>query len=155
MDRKSLLKRLRTYGISCCVSYTLVSLILSALNRSENLIAGDIWRTNLQLLSVCAVIALLMFITDTLLKQEENSFSLPGFMLGLADVAAPVLIMGGLVFHWFSFSTIYILIPIGILLVVYLATFALFYINAKLTEKELNRKIHERKERLQHDKQND
>ena len=85
----------------------------------------------------------------------DRSADVPGFMLGLADVAASVLIMGGLVFHWFSFSTIYILIPIGILLVVYLATFALFYINAKLTEKELNRKILERKERLQHDKQND
>ena len=154
MKKKIFLKRLKLYGTSFCISYTIASMILSALNINSELIKENIWLTNIQLLIVCFTIAVLMLITDTLLCREENLISLPNFLLGLADVAVPVLVMGGPVFHWFSLSTIYILIPIIILFVVYAATFALFYINAKLTEKELNRKIHERKERLQHDKQN-
>ncbi len=154
MQKNKLIRRLRTYGVSCCVSYTFVSMIFSVLSMSNHVISDNPWQTHLELFAVCAAIALLMFFSDTLLHQEDDTMTVTGFFVGLCDVAIPVIGLGGFLFQWFNPLSTQIILPIIILLCVYLAIFVLFYLNAKHTEKELNRKINERKERLQHDKEN-
>lgn len=154
MKKDVFLKRLKIYGISCCISYTIASLILSVLNIGSTLMS-DVWLANVQLLLVCIVIAVLMLITDTIRDPEEPTSQVtPGyFLIGILDVAVPVIGMGGLLFKWFDVFTLQIIYPICILLVVYFAVFAIFYINKKITEKELNRRISKRKEVLKNDKQ--
>ncbi len=157
--KQNRIKKLRNYGISCCVSYTFVSIILSLLNVRQHLMSGtdvhDVWLNNIQIFVVCLAIAVCMFITDCLFKIDdgEENYSLISFTLGLVDVVIPVMGLGGFVFRWFNVFSYQILYPTGILLFVYLAVFGLFCLNAKHTEKELNRKINERKERKNHDKQ--
>ena len=155
MDKKVFLKRLKLYGISFCISYTMVSMILSVLNIGSVLIEGNIWITNLELMLVCLVIAILMLITDLIRTPDtiENPVT-PGYIaVMLADVAVPVLGLGGFVFNWFNVFSPQVLYPICILVAVYFAVFAMFYINNKHTEKELNHRISERKEVLKNDKQ--
>ncbi len=155
MRKKIFLKRLKMYGISFCISYTMASLILSILNYSSELITGSVWLANIQLLVVCFAIAVLMLVTDTIRAPEAMESQLtPGyFALELMDVAIPVLGLGGFVFKWFDVFSLQVLYPICILVVIYFAVFAIFYINSKQTEKELNRRINERKEVLKNDKQ--
>lgn len=155
MKKDVFFKRMKMYGISCCISYTVASLILSALNIGSTLMESNVWLSNLQLLLVCLVIAVLMLITDTIRDPEgPTSQVTPGyFLVGILDVAVPVLGMGGFLFGWFDVFTVQIIYPICILLVVYFAVFAMFYINKKNTEKELNRRISKRKEVIKNDEQ--
>ncbi len=154
MKKQLIITALKDCSATCCISYTLVSLILSLLNTYNNLMADDAWKHNLELFTVCFVIALLMFLMRIIMKQDE----VPRVSLGIvaADlliVAAPVLGLGGFVFHWFDVFSPQVLFPIGILLIVYALTATIFYFSTKKTEKELNRKINERKERLNHGQQ--
>lgn len=155
MDRKIFFKRMKLYGISFCISYTMVSAILSFLNLNSELISGNIWLSNVQILVVCFVIAVLMLITDTIRSPETIESQLtPGFFaLELLDVAVPVIGLGGFAFKWFDVFSLQVLYPICILVAVYFAVFAMFYINSKHTEKELNRKISKRKEELKNGRQ--
>lgn len=155
MKKKVFLERLKMYGLSCCISYTIASLILSALNINSSLMEKDVWLANLQLFAVCLVIAVLMLITDTIRDPEEPTSQVtPGyFLIGILDVAVPVLGMGGFLFGWFDVISTQVIYPICILLIVYFAVFAIFYINKRNTEKELNRRINQRKEELKNDKQ--
>ena len=156
MKKDILLKRLKLYGISWCISYTMVSLILSLLNISSEIKMYNVWHSNVELIALCFVINLLMLITDTIRDPESPTVQLTAgyFAIQILDVAAPVLLMGGLWFRWFNVFSYEVLYPIVILLAVYFAVFAIFYINSKNTEKELNRRISERKEVMRNDKQN-
>ena len=156
MKKKIFLKRLKLYGICTCISYTLVSMILSVLNIGSELVTGNTWVANVQLFSVCLVISVLMLITDTIKDPETaTTEATPGYILvGLLDVAIPVLGMGGFLYGWFDVFSTQVLYPICILVVVYIAVFAMFYIIGKKTERELNRIINDRKERSSHEKNN-
>ncbi len=156
MKKQTLLKKIKTYGISGCISYTMVSLILSLLNNTGNLMETNIWITNLQLLAVCFSIAVLMLVTDCIRNPEGLSVGVNPVDIGLdlLSVAVPVLGLGGFVFHWFNVFSEQILIPIVILVIVYSAVLGLFVLNNKQTEKELNQKINERKAGIKHDTEN-
>ena len=143
------------YGVCTCISYTLVNLLLSVLNMNSELIRGDLWITNVQLFSVCFVISVLMLITDTV-RDPDTATGEPtvGYIgIGLLDVAVPVLGLGGFVYKWFNVFSLEVLYPICILVIVYFVVFGVFYINGRQTEKELNRRISERKEVLNNAKQ--
>ena len=150
-------KKLKIYGISCCMSYTFASTILSLLNSYSELITFNVWNVNLQLFIVCLAIAVLMLISDLTIfrsKDEDDGVSLLQLGVDLFDVAVPVLGLGGPVFHWFDLFSVQILSPILILVAVYLIVFALFYWGMKQTEKELNIMIRKRKEMMKHDEEN-
>lgn len=155
MTKKTLYQRLRDHALSCCISFTLVNVILSALNIRSELIVGNVWQANLEMFAVCFVIGLLMLIAS-LFRQEDGSPHVTPLTIGieLVCVAVPVLGLGGFVFHWFDPFSVQILYPIVILIAVYALTAAIFYFNAKRTERELNRLINARKERLHHDTEN-
>ena len=155
MKKQTLFKKIRTYGISGCISYTLVSFILSLLNLNFRLMVQDFWRSNLEILAVCFSIAVLMLVTDCIRNPEgtEQGVDPVGIGLDLVNVAVPVIGLGGFVFRWFQVFSEQVLIPICILVVVYFAVFGLFYLNNKQTEKELNRKINERKAGVSHDEE--
>ena len=145
---------MRNYGISFCASYTLVSVVLSVLNNTGDQIMGNIWIVNIQLALVCLAIAVLMFVSDTLMNHGEENVPLSplGIAMDLLDVAVPVPGLGGFVFHWFNVFSYQILYPVVIMIAAYFVVLLLFIINNKHTEKQLNQKIQERKEMMQHDK---
>ena len=150
-------KKLKIYGTSCCMSYTLASIILSILNSFGDLITFSVWHENLQLFIVCLAIAVLMLITDLVILRntdEDDGINPLQIFLGLVDVAIPVLGLGGPVFHWFDLFSVQILSPIIILVVVYFVIFALYYWGFRQTEKELNNMIRKRKEMKKHDEEN-
>ncbi len=154
--KRSFFKKLVYYGVSFCVSYTLVSLILSLLNINASLVAGNFWIYNIEIMSVCFCIALLMWLTDTFIKGSSYDDMTPlGIFADLMDVALPVIGLGGFVFDWFDVFSKEILYPIIILLFVYFVVLGFFYLNAKMTEIELNKKIQERKKKLNNNKQDD
>ena len=155
MNKKIFIQRIKIYGISCCISYSAASLILSALNVNSTLMTDNVWLSNLQLLAVCFVISVLMLITDTIRDPDNHPEEVtPGYILvGIIDTAVPVLGMGGFLFGWFDVLSMQVLFPIAILLIIYFAVFAIFYFSGKNTEKELNRRISERKDDLKNDKQ--
>ena len=156
MTKKQVLDRLKNCGLSCCISFTLVNLILSVLHLDAELMQGNFWRYNLEIFVVCFVIALLMFIVS-LFSQEDNPLRMtPGaVVIDLLCVAAPVLGLGGFVFRWFNPFSVYVLYPIVILLVVYALTAAAIYWNARRTEKEINQAITDRNKQRNREKEND
>ena len=149
-------KRIKKYFISYCISYTIASMILSALQYIYPVMTDiNVWQFNIELSAVCLVIAVLMFFSDYLTDPSgEEKLTPLGFAIGFADVAVPVLGMGGPLFKWFDLFSAQILFPLIIIAAVYLATLALFIINDKLTEKAINRKINERKKKKKNEQQN-
>lgn len=149
VKKEAVKKRVRNYTISLCGSYTLLNVILSLLNQDSALFNGG-WGANLQMFVVCLAIAVLMFITESIRNPDGMKTQITVCEIGidLIDVAVPVLGLGGPVFHWFELFSFQIIYPICIMIFVYAVIFVLFYINSKQTEKELNRKINERKEVL-------
>lgn len=146
---KNLKKSIVACSVSCCASYTLASVLISLLNINE--MNYNIWVINIELFFVCFVIALLMLISNAFLDYDNNIKIT--FLIGFAEVAVPVLVLGGPVFNWFDLFSPQIISPVLILSFVYIAIFILFYLHGKKVEREINKKISERKERIRNDKQ--
>ena len=149
--KSAYLKALKDCSLTCCISYSLLSYILSLLNLNNTVIKGNVWQNNLQLFMMCAVISMLMFLARIIFEPSEKAyFSLSGIAIDLVVVAIPILVMGGPLYNWFDISKTEVLYPILIFMVVYVLAAGNFYLIAKHSEKELNRRINERKERMSH-----
>ncbi len=156
MKEKSLLHRLKRYGISYCVSYTMANMILSVMNYIDSInIYDNVWLINIELSAICLIIAVLMFFSDMFISHTEGyGFSVLDMIVGFFDVAVPVLGLGGFVFNWFDLFSYEVIYPLCIIAAVYFATLVLFLINDRMTEKEINKKIKERKEMKRNEQDN-
>lgn len=147
---KNLKKSIVTCSVSCCASYTLVSVLLSLFSIND--LKENVWVINLELFIVCFVIALLMLLSN-LFSNDDMGNTKISFLVGFAEVALPVLLLGGPVFNWFDLFSAEMLSPLFILTFVYTTVFFMLYLYGKWVEKNINKKISERKEHINNDKQ--
>lgn len=134
-------KRIMTYFITSCVSYTACSLILTLLSIIFEDFSPSIYH-NLEYFVVCLSISVLMFFTD----MFTDSCTAPiAVLIQITDVIVCVLGIGGLIFHWFPFKPFWLLIVLGIILLIYFITFAvMYYVNRKWVN-NVNKILTERK----------
>lgn len=122
-------------------SYTIASLIIAfinTLNYPTNF--GVEWI--FQMASLCFVITFLMFITD--IVSEKFFRDIPVFvfiLIGLIEVSACVLLMGGLWFEWFILNVDWILKVIVIDTVIYFSVFGIMFFQEKKSAESINRII--------------
>lgn len=135
-------ERIKYYFSICCISFTILELILSTLNATISLMSSNLWINNIEMFAVCFCIAALMFFTDIFTKNFSKPLSI---VIDLIDVSVPVFGLGGFIFHWFPIEWQSILMVFGVLTFVYLAVYGIMYINSVITSKSINQKIIKRK----------
>lgn len=124
-----------------CVSFSAVTAILSALSLIFD--DGEFFTPKflLELLASTTAIATLMFFTSRL-KIESRMMA---DLLGLFEVAAVILCMGGGLFHWFPWSLAQVAVTVSICTAVYFITRAVIILQVRDTAQKINQKIKERK----------
>lgn len=123
-----------------CISFTVVTILISALwcvgNMTLLLESSDL----LELFSCTTFISILMYFTSRI-PLESQLFST---LLLLADVAAVILGVGGLVFQWFPWEWQYVLQVVVILIIVFFITHYILLWQNKETARKINEIIRER-----------
>lgn len=122
-------------------SYTIASLVVAFINvlhRPTNF--GVEWIFQMALL--CFVITFLMFITDIVSEKIFKDIPIFVFILiGLIEVSACVLLMGGLWFEWFMLNVDWILKVIVIDTVIYFSVFGIMFFQEKKSAESINKII--------------
>ncbi len=139
--RFDLKKKIKFYFSVCCISFTILELVLSTLNACFDLMSSNLWINNIEMFAVCLCIALLMFITD---RFSKNHSLITKITIDLLDILAAVYGLGGIAFKWFT-TWDSIIISFCVILVVYFLVFLIMILNAKITDNKINKKILERK----------
>lgn len=91
---------------------------------------------------LCFIITILMFITD--IVSEKFFGNIPVFvfiLIGLIEVSACVLLMGGLWFEWFTLNVNWISEVIVIDTVVYFSVFVIMFFQEKKSAESINKII--------------
>lgn len=145
------IKNFKYYLTICCTSFTVVTLILSVINISVDLMSSNTWMNNIELFIVCFFITMLMMFTDMLTK---NSNIFLGILVHLVDVFVPVFGIGGFIFGWFPISWYWVGIVSGLLIVIYFSIYGIMLLQVKNTSDGINKKILERKGEHKNDKEN-
>ena len=133
--------RLKYYMNIFFSSYTIASLIIAfinTLNYPTNF--GVEWIFQMALL--CFIITIFMFITD--IVSEKFFGDIPVFvfiLIGLIEVSACVLLMGGLCFEWFPLNVNWISEIIVIDTVIYFSVFAIMFFQEKKSAESINKII--------------
>lgn len=126
-------------------SYTIASLVVAIFNYSyyTNGI-GIEWVFQMALL--CFVISFLMFITGII--SEKISNPIPQWLyilIGIIEVSACVILMGGLWYQWFPMSIKWILEIIVIDLIIYFAVYGITFFQEKQFANNINKIIKNRR----------
>lgn len=147
-------EKIKYYFTVCCISFTILELVLSTLNIiiAPTSMSSNLWINNIEMFSVCLCIALIMFVTDNFTKNPHSIFAR---IVHLIDVSIPVFVLGGLVYHWFAIIWWDILIVFGVIVLVYFLVYGIMYLNGKITENMINKKILERKEEQKNGREDD
>ena len=123
-----------------CISFTVVTVLLAALSLLGTPNMSISLRELLELFFCTTLIAVLMYFTS---KLPLESFVI-ATAVDFADVAAVILGVGGLVFHWFPWRWQYVLQVVLILTAVFLITWAVMIYQSRDTAKKINQIIMER-----------
>lgn len=133
--------RLKYYINVFFSSYTIASLVVALANfRYYETEFGIEWLFQMALL--CLVISFLMFITDMLSEKVFGNVPIFIFILiGVLEVSACVMLMGGLWYQWFPLSIDKILEIFVIDTVIYFAVFGIMFFQEKKSADSINRII--------------
>lgn len=126
-----------------CVSYTVLSLIMSSLSFATNLVMNATHFVYLSLFIVTSIISI--FITLTSFIKIESYF-IENLVI-LVEVFLVVYGVGGGIFHWFPFQLFYIIEAGFIALIVFFVTRTVMEMNYRMIATKINQKL----EVLQHE----
>lgn len=133
--------RLKYYMNVFFSSYTIASLVVALTYCNYYTTEfGVEWIFQMALL--CLAISFLMFITD--IVSEKFFGNVPVFifiLIGLIEVSACVIFMGGLWFKWFPLNIEYILEIIVIDTIIYFSVFGIIFFQEKKSADNINRII--------------
>lgn len=128
-------------------SYTIASLVIALANYKYYVAEFSIeWLFQMALL--CLTITFLMFITDII--SEKFFGNIPVFvfiLIGLIEVSACVILMGGLCYQWFPLSIEWILEVIVIDIVIYFFVFGVMFFQEKKSAEGINKIIKNRRKK--------
>lgn len=141
--------KIKYYFSICCISFTILELVLSTLNATIDLMSSNMWINNIEMFVVCFCIAFLMFATDTITRNLNKPLAIAVHWI---EVAIPVFGLGGLAFHWFSMDRS-MLIVFGIMTFVYFAVCGVMLLSDRITANMINKKILERKGEHKNDRE--
>lgn len=136
------MEKLKYYMNVFFSSYTIASLVVALTNYSYYYEArfGVEWLFQMALL--CLVITFLMFITDTI--SEKFFGDIPVFvfiLIGLIEVSACVILMGGLWYQWFPLTIDWILEVLIIDVIIYFGVFGIMFFQEKKSAENINKII--------------
>lgn len=134
------MKKLNYYLQVFCSSFTIASLVVATVKiiTSRETQTNIIWFFQMAIL--CAVISLLMFITDIISEKFFRDTPVWVFILtGLTEVLLCVFILGGLCFEWFPFNPFWILTVAVIDIAIYLLVYGIMYISEKKSADSINK----------------
>lgn len=137
--------RVKYYFSICCISFTILELVISVLHITGIFLGETTWMNNIEMFTVCFCIGILIFITDIFTKNtREGYLNFFQILVHLFDVSLSVFGLGGLVFHWFSWEDI--LGVFGILSFIYFVVYGIMILNQKISANMINKEIIRRKE---------
>ena len=130
-------KKISTFFTVTFPSFTVIMLLYAAL-WSENGISA---RTVYELFSVCAVIGVVVLLTDLIPVQSV----IVRLAINFLDAFLTVFLFGGCVLKLFPFSIGVLLSVFGMLAAAYVMVVAAVMVNEKLCSQEINHKLAEMK----------
>lgn len=131
------MKKLSYYLNVFCSSYTIASIIVGGILNCDEMFPNT-WLVQMAVL--CAVITVLMFVTDAVSETIFKEIPVWVFVfVGLIEVSACVLLLGGLCFKWFTFDLKWIPIVLLVDTVIYFAVFGIMLIREKSTADNINK----------------
>lgn len=134
------LMKLIDYLIMDCISYTVVSLLLSILS-SMGIVKNMDYRILLQLLLCTTIISLVMYIVNRIVIDSWWK----ELVIGLINGSLVVLVMGGALFHWFPWKYQYVAMVIVIFIASYLTAYGIRLAENKMMSDKINHIIKERR----------
>lgn len=120
-----------------CISYTVLSLIMSSLSITTNLIMNITQFDNLSLFIVTSIISI--FVTLTSFIKIESYF-IENLVI-IVEVFLVVYGVGGGIFHWFPFQLFYIIEAGFIALIVFFITRIVIEMNYRMIALKINQKL--------------
>lgn len=123
-----------------CISYTIVSLLLSILS-SFGVVQNMDYRILQQLFFCTTVFSLIVMIINGFLVESRWK----SFVTGLVNGIVIVLAIGGGLFHWFPWKAHYIALVVLTFLVTYLIVYGFQLLENKKATDQINQVITERK----------
>lgn len=122
-----------------CISYTILSIIISILAFIPSLAMPINHITCLSLFLVTTLISILIVMTSNI---DIESFWVEN-ILYIIEVCIIVYSIGGGIFHWFPLELYYLIEAGMICIIVYITTSVIIYWYFHLLAKKINRKIEE------------
>lgn len=126
-----------------CVSYTVLSLIMSSLSFATNLVMNATHFAYLSLFIVTSIISIFITLTSFI---EIESYFIENLVI-IAEVFLVVYGVGGGMFQWFPFQLFYIIEVGFIALIVCFVTRTVMEMNYRMIATKINQKL----EVLQHE----
>lgn len=136
-------KRFSGFFTITCTSFTIIVLLYTVLSGFMDVPVNA--KEIFVLFSVCAMVALVIFLTDFI---PIKSISLR-FAINFLDVFLTVFLFGGGLLGMFPFTWKIMLIVFGMLTVAYIGVVAVMFINEQITAADINKKILEMKNKNQ------
>ena len=130
------MQRLKYYINVFLSSYAIASVVIAAVNYFSG-------TTSINTLWVFLAITILMLLTDILTEKLYKSTP-PVWLfilLGIIEVSACVLLIGGLWYNWFDFNAFWILTVLVIDVIIYFAVFGVMLLQEKQSADSINKII--------------
>lgn len=136
------MQRLKYYINVFLSSYAIASVVIAAVNYfSGTTSINTLWV--FQMAFLCLAITILMLLTDILTEKLYKSTP-PVWLfilLGIIEVYACVLLIGGLWYNWFDFNAFWILAVLAIDVIIYFAVFGIMLLQEKQSADSINKII--------------
>lgn len=136
------MQRLKYYINVFLSSYAIASVVIAAVNYfSGTTSINTLWV--FQMAFLCLAITILMLLTDILTEKLYKSTP-PVWLfilLGIIEVSACVLLIGGLWYNWFDFNAFWILTVLVIDVIIYFAVFGVMLLQEKQSADSINKII--------------
>lgn len=136
------MQRLKYYINVFLSSYAIASVVIAAVNYfSGTTSINTLWV--FQMAFLCLAITILMLLTDILTEKLYKSTP-PVWLfilLGIIEVSASVLLIGGLWYNWFDFNAFWILAVLAIDVIIYFAVFGVMLLQEKQSADSINKII--------------
>ncbi len=134
--------RISEFFTIACTSFTIITLLYVLLSGPMEVVVNA--EAILKLFGICAMVALVIFITDSIPITNLPLRLLVNFL----DVFLTVFLFGGAIMKMFPFEWEIILIVFGMLCAAYIGVIVVMIVNEQIKAADINNKILEMKKEI-------
>lgn len=145
-----MIEKIKKYFILDCVVFTLMTIVIQTFYKVSGFIEYfssmsfvDYYNIILQYFAVSTTMAFLFFVSDLIFGDIDG---IKSHILSLAIVVGTVFSEGGLLFKWFDLKSVYTLLVLLIIAIIYCIVWFLGYAKDVDDFKQINKKIAENQE---------